>query len=88
MIFNKTPLNFVYMKWIKYALEKSLFGVCSYLGDKMGLSTRSVRLSFVYLSFFTLGSPVILYFIMAFLLEHKKYFKPSYYKKKPSVWDL
>ena len=84
MIFIKTPLNFVNMKWIKYALEKSLFGVCSYLGDKMGLSTRSVRLSFVYLSFFTLGSPVILYFIMAFWMNIKRYSQES----RTRVWDL
>lgn len=84
MIFIKTPLNFVNMKWIKYALEKSLFGVCSYLGDKMGLSTRSVRLSFVYLSFFTLGSPVIIYFIMAFWMNIKRYSQES----RTRVWDL
>ncbi|MFN5889983.1 MAG: PspC domain-containing protein [Bacteroidota bacterium] len=72
------------MYWIKYALEKSLFGVCSYLGDKMGLSTRSVRLSFMYLSFFTLGSPIIIYFILAFWMNIKRYSQES----RTRVWDL
>jgi len=68
--------------------EQQAFGVCEWWGKKLGIRTNVVRMYFIYLSFFTFGSPVILYFIMAFLLEHKKYFKPSYYKKKPSVWDL
>lgn len=72
------------MNWIKYAVEKSLFGVCSYLGELMGISTKSVRLSFVYLSFFTLGSPVILYFIMAFWMNFKRYSQ----ERRTRVWDL
>lgn len=43
---------------------------------------------FIYLSFFTFGSPIIIYFIMAFILEHKNYFKPFYTRKRPSVWDI
>jgi phage shock protein PspC (stress-responsive transcriptional regulator) len=42
---------------------------------------------FIYLSFFTFGSPIIIYFIMAFILEHKESFKPTNYRRK-SVWDL
>jgi phage shock protein PspC (stress-responsive transcriptional regulator) len=43
---------------------------------------------FIYLSFFTFGSPIIIYFIMAFILEHKESFKPSNYRRRRSVWDL
>lgn len=42
---------------------------------------------FIYLSFFTIGSPVIVYFIMAFVLEHKEFFKP-FRSRRRSVWDL
>jgi phage shock protein C len=54
--------------------EKQAFGVCTSIGKKMGLDTITIRLYFIYVSFFTFGSPVILYFILAFLKENKKYF--------------
>ncbi len=68
--------------------EHKAFGVCEWLGKKLGINTTKVRMYFIYLSFFTFGSPIIIYFILAFLLEHKNYFKPFYTKKRPSVWDL
>lgn len=67
-------------------IETPLFGVCTWLGEKMGIKATTIRMYFVYLSFFTFGSPVIVYFVMAFLLENKDYFKPK--KKRPTVWDL
>ena len=68
-------------------IETPLFGVCAWLGEKMGIKATTIRLYFVYLSFFTFGSPIIIYFIMAFLLENKNYFKPRKHKR-PSVWDI
>lgn len=68
--------------------EQKAFGVCEWWGKKLGIRSTKVRMYFIYLSFFTFGSPVILYFIMAFILENKQYFKRSYYRKRPSVWDL
>jgi phage shock protein PspC (stress-responsive transcriptional regulator) len=67
-------------------IETPLFGVCTWLGEKLGIKTTTVRLYFIYLSFFTFGSPIIIYFVMAFLLENKEYFKPK--RKRPTVWDL
>ena len=67
--------------------EQQAFGVCQWWGNKLGIDTTSVRMYFIYLSFFTVGSPIIIYFIMAFILEHKNYFKPNHNKRK-SVWDL
>ncbi len=64
--------------------EKQAFGVCAWWGDKLKISTQSIRLIFIYLSFFTFGSPVIVYFIMAAVLELKK----SLFEKRTSVWDL
>ncbi len=57
----------------KYEIEKKLFGVCSYIGSKMGIKTHRVRLYFIYTSCLTLGSPLILYLIAAFWLNIRKY---------------
>jgi len=67
--------------------EKHAFGVCSWWGKKLGIKPNTIRMYFIYLTFFTVGSPILIYFIMAFILEHKKYFKIGR-RKRPSVWDL
>jgi len=67
--------------------EERAFGVCSWWGEKLGIATSKVRLYFIYLSFITLGSPLIVYLIMAFFLEHKSYFKFNF-KHKKTIWDL
>lgn len=66
--------------------ERQAFGVCEWWGRKLGIEVHKVRLSFIYLSFITLGSPVFLYLIMAFILENKDYFKPR--GKRSTIWDL
>lgn len=68
--------------------EFQLFGVCSWLGEKRGIKATSIRMYFIYLSFFTFGSPIIVYLISSFILEHKQYFKPTIQSKRKSVWDL
>ncbi len=68
--------------------EQQAFGVCEWWGKKLGIKTTNIRMYFIYLSFFTFGSPIIIYFVMAFILEHKRYFKPRFYSKRKSVWDL
>ncbi len=67
--------------------EQQAFGVCEWWGKKLGIGTTQIRLYFIYLSFFTFGSPIIIYFMMAFMLEHKEFFKPKVARRK-SVWDL
>ena len=67
--------------------EKRAFGVCAWWGDKLGIKSTTIRMYFIYLSFFTAGSPIIVYFIMAFILEHKHYFKLRR-NKRVSFWDL
>lgn len=59
----------------KGLLERSAFGVCSYLAHKMGLASSRVRLYFIYLSFGTLGSPLIVYLFLAFWLNIRQYIK-------------
>ena len=69
--------------------EVQVFGVCTWLGDKLGLRSSTIRMYFIYLSFFTFGSPIILYFVFSFMLEHKEYIKLLWYgKQRSSVWDL
>jgi phage shock protein C len=68
--------------------ERQTFGVCAWWGEKLGIKSSKIRLFFIYLSFFTVGSPLVIYLIMAFILEHKHYFKFSLRKKRPTVWDL
>jgi phage shock protein PspC (stress-responsive transcriptional regulator) len=58
---------------LKSFIEWQLFGVCAAIGEKLGLATSRIRLWFIYVSFLTLGSPVIIYMIMAFWLNIKNY---------------
>ena len=76
------------IKKILNNFETRAYGVCDWLGKKMGIKASSIRLFFIYLSFVTLGSPILIYLIMVFIHEHKEFFK---FKKKPkrkSVWDI
>jgi phage shock protein C len=76
-----------FMDSIATWFENQAFGVCQWWGKKLGIRTTRIRMYFVYLSFFTFGSPVIMYFIMAFILENKEYFNPKR-NRKDRIWDL
>jgi phage shock protein PspC (stress-responsive transcriptional regulator) len=39
----------------------------------MGVATSSIRLWFLYVSFLTLGSPIIIYMVLAFWMNMKRY---------------
>lgn len=58
---------------LKYFIEWQAFGVCSSIGDKLGIATSRIRLWFIYISFLTMGSPVIIYMVMAFWMNIKNY---------------
>ena len=58
---------------LKKFIEWHAFGVCSAMGDRMGIATSRIRLWFIYISFLTLGSPVIIYMILAFWINLKNY---------------
>ncbi|HET6224771.1 MAG TPA: PspC domain-containing protein [Bacteroidia bacterium] len=75
------------IKRIQAWFETRAFGVCEWLGQKLGIKSTKIRMYFIYLTFFTVGSPIIIYFIMAFFLENKNFFKP-FKRKRRSVWDL
>jgi len=63
------------LDFFKVSVEKSVFGVCSYLAQKMGVRSARVRVYFIYLTFATLGSPILIYLVTAFWLNVKKYIR-------------
>ena len=68
---------------IKYYFENNAFGVCSALGDKLGVATSSIRLFFIYASCLTLGSPIILYLSLAFIMNMR-----AHLRKRSTIWDF
>jgi len=56
-------------------MEKYGFGVCQYLGHKMGIRSSVVRLYFIYTSFITMGSPLIVYLFTAFWLDIRSHLR-------------
>lgn len=61
------------MNKLKDFLEWQAFGVCTAIGGKMGIATSRIRMWFMYISFLTLGSPIIIYMVMAFWMNIKRY---------------
>ena len=74
--YNQKP-----MKRIHNLLEKQLFGICAGIADYMGVQTRKVRLSFIYLSFLTFGSPIFAYLVLLFWKQNSKIWKPWLWRK-------
>lgn len=64
-------------------VEKSLFGVCSFWANCLGVQSSRVRLYFIYITFVTMGSPAIIYLFMAFWLNLRKYLRQS----KNLIWS-
>jgi len=74
----------VFVSNIKYYLEKHGFYVSTRLADKLGMRAKSVRLFFIYASFFTMGAGFVVYLTLAFWLK----LKDLIYTKRTSVFDL
>ncbi|NBN97975.1 MAG: PspC domain-containing protein [Flavobacteriia bacterium] len=70
-----------------FFMELQSYGVCVWLAKQLGINRYKVRLGFVYFTFLGLGSPILLYLIMAWILEHRHYFRFQWSPKK-SVWEL
>jgi len=65
------------MNTVKHFIEWQLFGVCSAIGEKMGIATSVIRRYFIYISFLTMGSPIIVYLFFAFWINIKNYIQFS-----------
>ncbi|SHN21833.1 phage shock protein C (PspC) family protein [Cyclobacterium lianum] len=63
------------MEKVKLFFQERAFGVCSKLGEKLHFPIDSIRLFFIYSSFITLGSPVIIYVSLAMTMKLRKYFR-------------
>lgn len=60
------------------------FEVCQRIAERWGIRARVVRLSFIYLTFVTLGFGFALYLFFAFWIK----IKDMVYTKRNSVFDL
>ncbi|MEO8086296.1 MAG: PspC family transcriptional regulator [Bacteroidota bacterium] len=69
---------------IKDFFERQAFGVCTTIGERMQMRSSVIRLFFIYASFLTIGSPIIIYMILAFWIKMKSYVK----SRRTSVWDM
>ncbi|WP_373495742.1 PspC family transcriptional regulator [Aquiflexum sp.] len=63
------------MNELKLFFEERAFGVCSKLGEKLNFPIDSIRLFFIYSSFITLGSPIIIYTSLAMMMKVRKYLR-------------
>ena len=70
---------------IKAWFERQAFGVCEWWGDVLRIRSSYIRLFFIYASFLTVGSPLIIYMVMAFW---KRMGNMIAEQKRGSVWDL
>jgi phage shock protein C len=73
-----------WIKRIQHFFEERAFGVCTRLGEKLGVATSSIRLFFIYASFLTFGSPVIVYLVLAFIMNIRKHLR----RKNSTIWDF
>jgi phage shock protein PspC (stress-responsive transcriptional regulator) len=75
-------MNFI--EAIKDFFERQAFGVCTAIGERLQMRSSVIRLFFIYTSFLTIGSPIIIYMILAFWIKMKSYVK----SRRTSVWDM
>jgi phage shock protein PspC (stress-responsive transcriptional regulator) len=61
------------MDQVRHYIEWHLFGVCTRIGEYLGISTVTIRKYFIYTSCLTFGSPVIVYLVMAFWMNIRRY---------------
>ncbi len=73
------------MDKLRYLVESQAFGVCTWLGERLKFSASSIRLYFIYASFLTMGSPIIIYLFMAFWMNLSKHLRRH---NHPTVWEL
>jgi len=72
------------MQSLRNILEWKLFGICTQLGEHLNISIEHIRIWFIYTSFLTFGSPIIIYFIVAFWVNMKNYILSA--RRNPLRW--
>jgi phage shock protein PspC (stress-responsive transcriptional regulator) len=58
---------------LKHFIEWNVFGVCAAIGQRLGIASSRIRQYFIYTSILTLGSPIIIYMVLAFWRNIRKY---------------
>lgn len=69
---------------IKSFFEKQAFGICEFWGQWLGIKSTNIRLFFIYSSFLTIGSPLIIYLVMGFWMRLNRLVK----RNRGGVWDM
>ena len=72
------------INFFRNSVEKRIFGVSAWWGNRLGVRPSFIRLFFIYAAF-TNTITVIVYLIMVFILKVRNHFK---YRKRKSVFDL
>jgi len=72
------------MDKLRSFLERWGFEVCTRTGERMGITPGVVRRYFIYTSFLTFGSPLILYLVLAFWIQIKDHLR----SRRFSVLDI
>ncbi|MFP2997683.1 PspC domain-containing protein [Spongiivirga sp. MCCC 1A20706] len=67
-----------------YFFQKHGYEVCQRIADRLGMRAKVVRISFIYVTFVTLGFGFALYLFIAFWMR----IKDLVYSKRTSVFDL
>jgi hypothetical protein len=52
----------------------------------MGIRPRKIRLSFIYLSFLTFGSPIFIYLVLKFWRDNSWIFNPLKWRRGVMEW--
>jgi len=73
------------MNQFRNFIEWHLFGVCTAIGNRMGIATTQIRKWFMYTSLLTMGSPIIVYMILAFWMNIKRYILNA--RRNPLRWQ-
>lgn len=69
---------------LKFAVEQNVYGVCERIGEKLQMPAKDIRLFFIYTSCLTVGSPIIVYLILAFWMKMRQYVRA----KRNPIWDF
>lgn len=69
---------------IKTFFERQAFGICEWWGDKLQIKSSNIRIFFIYTSFLTVGSPLIIYLVMGFVMKLRKLMG----RTRGDIWDL
>jgi phage shock protein PspC (stress-responsive transcriptional regulator) len=70
------------MKKIQNFFEAQTFGVCTRLGEKLSIPISSIRIFFIYASFLTFGSPLIIYLALYWIMNLRKHLR----RRKNLLW--